>query len=99
MNTESKMFPTLPSSCLPEQRRAVWGRMFGFGIQGARKKANLSIAEAARLSGMQVSEWTAIEEGTVPQDINQLRAMTDAMAISFDTIANMVLLCREAWEL
>jgi len=99
MSTNLKMFASLPSSHLPEQRRAVWGRMFGFGIQEARKKANLSIAEAARLSGMQVSEWMAIEEGSVPQDINQLRAMTDAMAISFDSIANLVLLCREAWEL
>ena len=99
MSTNLKMFASLPSSHLPEQRRAVWGRLFGFGIQAARKKANPSAAEAARLSGMQVSEWMAIEEGSVPQDINQLRAMTDAMAISFDSIANLVLLCREAWEL
>ena len=99
MSTNLKMFASLPSSHLPEQRLAVWGRMFGFGIQKAREKAGLSVAEAARLSGMQVSEWMAIEEGSVPQDINQLRAMTDAMAISFDSIANLVLLCREAWEL
>jgi len=96
MSTEKKMFPSLPSSYLFRQSM---GRLFGFGIQAARKKANLSIAEAARLSGMEASEWTSIEEGTVPQDINRLRAMTDAMAISFDTIANLVLLCRDAWEL
>ena len=48
---------------------------------------------------MEVSQWAAIEEGQVPQDINQLRAMTDAMEIGFDKIANLVLLCRDAWEL
>ena len=64
-----------------------------------RKNAGLSIEEAARLSGMEVSEWMAIEDGHAPQDINRLRAMADAMEISFDRIAMVVLLCREAWEL
>jgi hypothetical protein len=48
---------------------------------------------------MKPSEWMAIEEGQVPQDISRLRAMTDAMGISFDKIATLVLVCREAWEL
>jgi transcriptional regulator with XRE-family HTH domain len=99
MSTEKKMFPSLPPSCLPEQRRAVWGRLFGSYIGTIRKNAGLPIEKAARLSGMEISEWAAVEEGTVPRDINRLRAMTDAMAISFDTIANLVLLCRDAWEL
>jgi len=51
------------------------------------------------LSGMDVSEWLAIEGGSVPQDINRLRAMADAMEISFDKIATLVLVCRAAWEL
>lgn len=99
MSTESKMFATLPPSYLPEIRRTVWGRMFGRCIQETRKKTGLSIEETARLSGMQSSEWMAIEEGTVPQDFNRLRAMADAMAINFDKIATLVLVCREAWEL
>ena len=48
---------------------------------------------------MEVSEWAAIEEGYVPQDINRLRAMAGAMEIRFDQIAMLVLLCRDAWEL
>lgn len=99
MNTEKKMFPSLPPSYLPEQRRAVWGRLFGSYIGTIRKNAGLSIEKAAHLSGLEISEWAAVEEGTVPQDINQLRAMADAMAVRFDQIANLVLLCREAWEL
>ncbi len=98
MSKESKMFATLPPSYLPEQRE-FWGDRFGSLINLARKKAGLSIEQAARRSGIEVSQWAAIEEGQVPQDINQLRAMTDAMEIGFDKIANLVLLCRDAWEL
>jgi hypothetical protein len=48
---------------------------------------------------MESSEWMAIEDGCVPQEINQLRAMAEAMEISFDRAASLVLLCRDAWEL
>ncbi len=95
MNTNHRMFAPVPSSYL--LRRSM-GRLFGFFIQEARKKAALSIAEAARLSGMEASEWMAIEEGIVPQDIDRLRAMADAMEISFEQIAMPVLVCRAAWE-
>ena len=96
MSTALKMFASLPSSYLLRQSM---GRLFGSCIQEARKKADLSIEQAARLSGMEASEWMAIEEGTVPQDPSRLRAMADAMQISFDQIGNLVLLCRAAWEL
>jgi ribosome-binding protein aMBF1 (putative translation factor) len=99
MSTENKMFASLPPSYLPDQRRETWGRLFGFGIMQARKGAGLSIEQAARLAGIEVSEWAAIEDGYVPQDQNRLRAMAAAMEISFDRIAMLVLLCREAWKL
>jgi len=41
----------------------------------------------------------SIEDGHVPQDIDRLRAMAAALEINFEKLANMVLLCREAWEL
>ena len=88
-----KMFASLPSTYVPELRRQVWGRMF------ARNESGLSIEEAAGLSGMQISEWMAIEEGHVPQEIDRLRAMAAALEISFEKMFNLVLLCREAWEL
>ena len=97
MSTVSKMFLSLPSS--DEFFRQSMGRLFGFGIQEARKQAGLSIEGAARLSGMEASEWMAVEEGSVPQDVNRLRAMADAMEISFDKISTLVLVCRAAWEL
>jgi transcriptional regulator with XRE-family HTH domain len=99
MSTDLKMFASLPSSYLPEVRHQSMGRLFGSCIQEARKKADLTIEEAARLSGMEISEWLAIEDGCVPQDVNQLRAMAETMQISFDKIGNLVLLCRAAWGL
>ena len=92
-----KTFAPLPS--VPELRRQTWGRFFGLGIQAARNESGMSIEEAAGLSGMQVSEWMAIEDGHVPQEIDRLRAMAAALEISFEKMFNLVLLCREAWEL
>jgi hypothetical protein len=90
----------IPSpSCLPELRRGAFGRLLGHNIRSVREGKGLSIEQGACLSGMEVSEWTAFEEGYVPQDINRLRAMAGAIEIRFDQIAMLVLLCRDAWEL
>ncbi len=98
-NRIRKMFAPLPATYVPELRRQVWGRLFGLSIQAARTEVGISIEEAAGLSGMQVSEWMAIEDGHVPQEMDRLRAMAAALEISFEKLMNMVLLCREAWEL
>ena len=99
MSTMCKMFAPLPSTYVPEIRRQSIGRLFGFGIQEMRQSAGLSIDEAARLSGMELTEWMAIEDGCVPQDINRLRAMAEAMEINFEKLASWVVVCRAAWEL
>ena len=99
-STMSKMFAPLPPSYLPEIRRRPMGRLFGFCIRKTREIAGLSVEEAAGLSGMAVSEWMSIEDGgPVPQELNTLRAMAEALQVSFETIASMVLVCRTAWEL
>jgi len=77
----------------------MWGRLFGLGIRENRQKIGLSIEEAARLSGMEASEWTAIEDGYVPQTAAQLHSIAGTLEISYDRLLSLVLLCREAWEL
>ena len=99
MSTMCKTFAPLPSTYVPEIRRQSIGRLFGFGIQEMRQNSVLSIEEAARLAGIEVSEWAAIEDGYVPRETNRLRAMAGALEISYDQLFNLVLLCREAWEL
>ncbi len=87
--------PSYPS----ERHHTVQSRLFGRFICETRKGAGLPLEKAARLSGMQAWEWLAVEEGHAPEDINRLRAMADAMEISFDRIAMVALLCRDVWEL
>ena len=93
------MFASFPPTFVPEIRRQSMGRLFAFCIQESRMSAGLSIEEAARLSGMSISEWMVIADGCVLQDISRLRAMAEALEVSFETIASMVLVCRAAWEL
>jgi len=99
MSTPIKMFRSFPPTYLPELRRQVWGRLFGHGIQAARTEAGLTIEEAARLSGIELSEWMAIEDGHVPQQVDRLRSISAALEVSFEKLLNMAVLCREAWEL
>ena len=99
MSTEISMFASFSPTYLPELRRQIWGRMFGRGIRANRQNLGLSIEEAARLSGMEVSEWAAIEGGYVPQTTAQLHSIAGTLEISYDRLLNLVLLCREAWEL
>jgi transcriptional regulator with XRE-family HTH domain len=99
MSTKISMFKSFPPTCLPELRRQIWGRMFGRGIRANRQNLGLSIEEAARLSGMEVSEWATLEEGCVPQTTDQLHSIAGTLEISYDRLLNLVLLCREAWEL
>lgn len=99
MSTVIKKFAPLPSTYVPELRRLAWGRIFGLFVRAARKEADLSVEQAAGLAGMELSEWMAVADGHVPQETNRLRSMAAALKISFDRIMNMVLLCREAWEL
>jgi len=77
MSAMGKMFASLPPTYVPEMRRKSMGRLFGFCTQQARENVGLSVDDAARLSGMELSQWMSIEEGNVPQDINQLRAMAE----------------------
>ena len=93
------MFTPLPATYVPELRCQAWGRLFGQGIRSARTETGMSIEEAAGLSGIEVSEWMAIEDGHVPQEMDRLRAISAVLEISFEKVMNWVFLCREAWEL
>ena len=99
MSTEFSMFASFPPTFQPELRCQMWGRLFGCGIRENRLKAGLSVEEAARLSGMEVSQWAAMEEGCVPQTTDQLHSIAGTLEISYDRLLNLVLLCRQAWEL
>lgn len=89
---------SLPPSLAAEMQQ-FWGRMFGDGIRTYRERTGISVEEAAGLSGMEISEWMAVEDGFVPQDVTRLRAMAAALEVRYDQIATLVFFCQGAWEL
>ena len=89
----------LPPTFFADERRQFWGQVFGHMIQNARELCGRSLEETAELAGMETTEWLAVEAGHVPSGTTWVRPMADALALSYDQIASIVLLCREAWEL
>jgi transcriptional regulator with XRE-family HTH domain len=88
-------------NCQDDLRQAnsqFWGRIFGSSIQQNRKKKGLSVAEAARLAGMEPSAWLAVEAGRVPENAAQLRSMAGVLKFSSAQLGIVVFLCRGAWE-
>ena len=83
---------------LRQANSQFWGRIFGTCIQQNRKKKGLSVAEAARLAGMEPSAWAAVEAGRVPETAAQLRSMAGTLKLSNAQLGIMVLLCQGAWE-
>ncbi len=75
----------------------TWRRLFGSMVQDCREALGRSVEEAARLSGMEASEWLAIEAGHIPADPERLRPMADALEIDFEQMAMTVFLCQGAW--
>lgn len=84
---------------IAEITRRLWTRTFAEGIQKARLATGRSIEETARLAGMELSEWMALEAGaSLPQTSEQLMAIAGALEMSYVRLANFVLLCWGAWE-
>ncbi|HTW79598.1 MAG TPA: helix-turn-helix transcriptional regulator [Terracidiphilus sp.] len=71
---------------------------FGGLILSRRQDLGLSAAEAARLAGIEESEWLAVEQGTVPTDKDRLHAMADALEMGWNGMMMFMMICRQAWE-
>ena len=85
--------PVSPSLCDVQACRSLFGSM----IQEGRQAIGRSIEEAARLAGMEASEWAAIEAGHIPADLGRLRSMASALEIRYGQLILVVHLCQEAW--
>jgi hypothetical protein len=79
-------------------RRRYLGRLFGRCIASIRQTRGRSVEEAARLAGMEISDWMAVEAGRVPADRDQLHPMADALGLSHDKIGYLTLIFQGAWE-
>ena len=82
--------------------RRAWCQLFGSMVQDRREAIGRSVEDAARLSGMESSEWAAIEAGHIPADLvsddgARFRSMADALEVRFEDMALLVYLCQGAW--
>ncbi len=55
-------------------------------VQLRREKLRLTITQAARLSGLEFSEWCALEAGWIPDSRDLLRAIAGTLEASTTTI-------------
>ncbi len=90
-------FVSRPPASPQQIQRDAWRKLFGSMIAECRCLAGRSPEEAARLAGMESSEWEAVELGHIPADPNRLRSMAAALAIRYDQMCLMVHLCQGAW--
>ena len=82
-----------------EYRRYASARLFGRFIQGARLARGRSIADLAPLACMEPSDWEALEEGQwFPDTITHMQLILDALAMPWDAMAEMLLLCDPVWN-
>ena len=79
-------------------QRLVWGKLFGLFIQKGRENRGCSVEEVARLAGMKLSEWLAVEAGRVPESAAQLRLMAAALQFSKVQLATIIQICQVAWK-
>jgi transcriptional regulator with XRE-family HTH domain len=75
----------------------AWREIFGAMVQERREAIHRSVEDSARLAGMEVSEWLAVEGGHIPADPAKLRSMAAALEIRFDQMVMIVHLCQGAW--
>jgi transcriptional regulator with XRE-family HTH domain len=80
---------------LPLTRRQACSRLFGTCVEKTREARGRSVEEAARLAGMEASQWAAIE--AVP-DPARLRPMAGALECGYEKIALLAFICQGAWE-
>ena len=79
-------------------RRRFWAGVFARAIEHNRQARGLSLEDAARLAGLETSQWAAFEAGAVPRTDAELYAIAGTLEIGCDQLFNLVLLCRDAWE-
>jgi transcriptional regulator with XRE-family HTH domain len=78
-------------------RRKVSGQVFGELIQKARVADGRPLEEIAPLAGLTVSEWMEIEAGQVPDTVEHICLLANALGLSQSWKSSVVNHCVETW--
>jgi len=67
----------------------IWRWMFADGIRALRLARRLSIEQAARLAGMEFSQWEAMETGHPPVDSERLRPVAAVLEVDWEELSQL----------
>jgi Helix-turn-helix domain len=65
----------------PEDPRLQPAAALAFFVERRRTRLNLSIEAAARLCGIELSQWHALESGWVPEDRLDIQAIASTLEV------------------
>lgn len=61
--------------------RVFYTHLFARLVRDRRRKRNLTVEQAAELTGITSSEWIAIEAGYVPQEYKMVRTISETLEV------------------
>lgn len=85
---------TTPSTAATEADRLWWATAIARYTRIRRGQLDLTIAQAAELSGLEESQWIAIEEGWVPEQRATLQAVATTLQVIWSDFALVALFAR-----
>ena len=85
-----------PTEAEREAARRWYASALARYVQKRRQELELSVAAAAELSGMELSEWHALEAGWVPEDRMVLVSIAGALAVRWTNLSLLAYFSQEA---
>jgi hypothetical protein len=67
--------------------RIFYTHLFARLVRDRRRTLGLTVARAAELTGMQVSEWLALEAGWVPREHRMIRTISETLQVRTTELA------------
>ncbi len=82
-----------------EANRARWNHALAHYTLERRQELGLTVAQAAELSGLEISQWYALESGWATDDMNTLRAIAATLQVDYleySGVAFLTWACQQA---
>ncbi len=67
-----------------QAQRAWYRRALARYTSARRQELGLSVARAAELAGLEISEWDALESGWAPDNVNTIRAIAATLEVDWE---------------
>jgi transcriptional regulator with XRE-family HTH domain len=74
----------------PEDPRLQPAAALAFFVERRRARLNLTVEEAARLTGLEISQWQALESGWVPEDRLDIQAIAAVLEVPEEDLQSFV---------